>query len=101
MLQGMARLSTEGTQIASVHDPLTGTLLALGSTRDEAVNARVPIAIFVSEPTKRTLGIIKLESQRQGWADSKDTFLRVPQVSGERGEWRSPAPNRRQTLALK
>lgn len=94
LLPGLARLSSSVIETTTIHDPLVGPLFAIGSTRDETINARVSVAVFVSDASQCRLAVVKLETQKQGWADSKDSFIRVPQLSGERGEWLSPSPIR-------
>ncbi|KAF2767992.1 hypothetical protein EJ03DRAFT_383651 [Teratosphaeria nubilosa] len=87
LLAPLACVSEAVESLASVHDPTVGSLLSFGLVRSEADQRLVEIAAFASGATGGDLRLIQIRKQRRGWRDSKNAWLEMPVVNGEKSTW--------------
>jgi RNA polymerase I-specific transcription initiation factor RRN6 len=88
VLPALARVSEAVIEATRRHDPTKGNLLAVGKITDQGVQRTAEIAAFPDGPTGSDVRIMQLQSQRQGWSDTRRAWLEVPIFSGEEATWK-------------
>jgi len=69
------------------HDPLKGSLLAVGSIPSEVSRKSMQITAFPYGPTGSDLRLVEMRIRKRGWDDTKDAWIEVPVVRGEEELW--------------
>lgn len=87
LLSPLLRVSEALESATARHDPLKGSLLAVGSIPSETRHKSVQVAAFPHGPTGSDLRIGLMQRQRRGWDDSKDAWIEVPLPHGEEALW--------------
>lgn len=85
LLSPLLRVSEAVLSPVARHDPLKGSLLAVGSI--PSGHSAVIIAAFPSGPTGGNLQLAQTHRQRRGWHDSRATWIEVPVLHGEESTW--------------
>ncbi|KAK5695608.1 hypothetical protein LTR17_024535 [Elasticomyces elasticus] len=87
LLGPLLRVSEAIESASARHDPLQGELLAIGTVPAEALHSTLTLAAFPSGPTGGDMRLVQMQTQRHGWDDTKDAWIKVPTIHGMEAEW--------------
>lgn len=87
LIPRVLRLSERVQETTASHDTQKGKLFDVGRIPSEADHKPVHVAAFPHGPTGSGLRIVQIQTQKQGWDDTKMDWIDVPIVHGEEAIW--------------
>lgn len=81
------RLSERVQEVTACHDTQRGKLFDIGSIPSESDHKPVKVAAFPYGQTGSGLRIVQIQTQKQGWNDTKKAWIEVPIVHGNEAVW--------------
>lgn len=98
ILPALLEVSKAVTQATAQFDVAIAARLSLGYIYDYGQKRAVPIIVSASGAAGSSISIVKLQQQRQGWHDSRRTWLQVPVPSAYTTTWNGPGTPVQQLL---